>query len=349
MRRLPGPAAIAGTAVGFAILIAVLVAVLRPSGPRHELRELADLRARRAALRDTLSALVARDSLLAIARSDSSGLTLALSEEFLASLLQGITTRYLDHVAIDLGPGVEGHGGGDININTPFGRMTLGEWAVAVDVRQFGGVLSAGRPRFEITGPNRVHLEVPVRIQRGSGEMKLRFEWNSRSVFNAVCRDFKTEQIIRGTVLPQEHRVHGDLVLSAAERGIAIEPRLPREKFPISMELDAESWNQVRKTLADQDKLMRCGLLINPDSVIARLQGLGRKGLRFRLPRVFYHTVVLPAGLSRSVRILDSMVEIEATPRQLLLTPGLVWFGADVKAGRWTLIGPPAPAPEAPR
>lgn len=347
MRPRLTPVVIAGTAIALAVLIAAGVAFLRSSGPRKETHNLSKLRERRAVLQDSLAAMAARDPLLEIAKTDSSEITLALSEVFLGKLLQEITTRYLDRVVIDLGPGVTGRGKGDLDIQTPFGQMTVGKWKVLVSVRQFGGILGAGEPRFEISGTNRVHLAVPVRIQRGRGEMTLSFEWNSNSIFNIVCRDFKTVQVIRGTVLPQEHIVMGDLILSAADRGIVVDPELPRQKFPISMALDKDSWKQVREALKDQDKLLRCGLLINPDSVISRLQKLGEKGLRFKLPKVFFRTVTLPAGVTRSVRILNSSVEIVAVPRGLRISPGLVWFGADVKAQRSTDPGQRIPLPGA--
>jgi hypothetical protein len=270
--------------------------------------------------------------MLRFARGDSAAVAVALSESLLVALLERAAARYLDRVDVQL-VGLPGHGEGDLEIGTPFGKMKAGAWSVQVEVQELTGRLSADPPALDLDG-HRVHVELPVRIVDGRGAIALDFQWDSKSIFNVVCNDFETRQVLRGRVRPQRHVIRGDLVLSSNPRGIVVDPEFPRERYPISMELDAASWERIRGALEDQDKLSRCGLMMNPDSVVRELRGLGIRGLRFRLPRVVYRTFVLPASLSESVRILDAPVRLTVRPHRLRIASGIFWYGADVEVRR---------------
>ena len=334
-------------AVAAAIAVAIVLAVVwahQMSAPERESREISHLRKRRAALRDSLDRALAADSLIRIAARDSSDIAVALSGHVLVTLLQEVTTRYLDRVEVAV-EDLPGHGKGEFETNSPFGHLTVGEWKVQVRVHEFGGVLSAGLPTVDVTGTNRLHVAIPARIREGDGSLTLAFEWNSNSVFNVVCRDFKTVQTLRGRVLPQDHVVRGDFVLSAGPEGIVADPDFPPEKFPIAMSLDQASWDRIRAALEEQDKILKCGLLIDPERVIERLRALGARGLKFRLPRKMLRTIRLPASIERSVKILGSSVELSVEPRELRIDPDLFWYSARVRATRSSEPGKPLPLP----
>ncbi|MEO5616314.1 MAG: hypothetical protein ABIS67_00940 [Candidatus Eisenbacteria bacterium] len=324
---------LASAVIAVTALIAVLVPFSRRSARLGSSRELIMLRARQAELHDSLNVILARDSLMHFVRNDSSGIAVALSEPLLASMIQEAARRYLDHVEIGF-EDVEGHGGGKFEVGSPIGGLTVGDWKVNATVHEITGLLAARRPVVEVRGTNRVHLAIPVQIRKGLGTVTLAFAWNSRSVFNLLCRDFKTVQTIRGSILPQAHVVQGHMVLSASDRGIVADPDFPREKFPLSMQLAEGSWSKLRVALKEQDKFLKCGLMMNPDTVLARLRVMATEGLRFGLPRRAFRTIVLPATISQSVRILNSPVEISASPHQLRISPGLVWYSAEIDARR---------------
>ncbi|HYM80437.1 MAG TPA: hypothetical protein VEY91_03375 [Candidatus Limnocylindria bacterium] len=306
------------------------------------------LQSRQAVLRDSLSGLLARDSVLALARGDSSAIAIAMSEKLIVTLIQETATRYLDRIEIKLDSDVDGHGEGEFEVDTPLGKVTVGEWKVEVAVNEMVGVLSALTPSVDVSDTNRFHLALPIRIREGRGVVTLDFKWDSNSIFNVVCRDFATRQVLQGSILPQTHIVRGDLILSAGERGIVADPEFPSEKFPLSMALDQASWDRVRAALGEQDKLLRCGLLVNPDSVIAKLRDLGIQGLRFRLPRAVFRTFVLPTSVTQSVRILNAPVELSVTPHQLRISPGTLWYSAEIEARRSEGPAVPLPLPAGP-
>jgi hypothetical protein len=328
-------------ASALAALSAVTVVLTHQmSEPEREKREIVALLARRASLRDSLAERLEGDPLIRLAEQDSSQIAIALSEHVLAALLQEITSRYLDRVEVDI-EDLGGHGQGKFETQG-FGHLTVGEWKVVVRVHEFGGVLSAGVPAVEVTGTNRLRFAIPARIRGGDGSLTLAFEWDSKSVFNVVCRDFKTTQTLHGRVLPQRHVVRGDFVLSAGPDGIVADPDFPPERFPLAMTLDQSSWSRVRAALEEQDQLLKCGLLIDPDQVIEKLRAMGARGLKFKLPRKLLRTIRLPASIDRSVVILGSSVELSVFPHQLRITPDLFWYSAHVNASR-SSAGKPLP------
>jgi hypothetical protein len=84
---------------------------------------------------------------------------------------------------------------------------------------------------------------------------------------------------------------------------------------------------------------------MNPDTLVTKLRRLGFRGLRFRLPRAIFRTIRLPASLTKSVRILDSPVELSVAPHQLRISPGLFWYSAEIEARRSREPAGPLPLP----
>jgi hypothetical protein len=332
---------VAAAVVGIVVLGGAALWWARERREGAEAREIEGLRLRRVDLQQDLARSADRDPVLRFARDDSSSIAVAMSETLLVTLVRDATARYLDRVDIDLQDDLPGHGDGAYEMATPFGKVLVGEWSVAVEVRGMNAALAALEPTIDVSDTNRVHLGLPVEIRGGRGRLKLDFGWDSKSVFNAICRDFKTSQIIEGRILPQRHLIRGDLVLSADERGIVARPDFPAEKFPLSMDLHAESWAKLLAVLEEQDTFMRCGMMMNPDSVIARLRTLGLEGLKFKLPRSMFKTMVLPGSMLQSVQIQEASVLLSIKPHELRIRPGLIWYGADIRARR--AIGPPTP------
>lgn len=317
-----------------ALVVASLIVIgVRGANAEREMRALTEARQRHAELRDSLAARFAGDPTVRLANRDSANVVVALKTRAVVSMLQDVSRRYLDRVEVDLG-GVHGYGKGEYRAKTLFGRNKIGEWNVEADVHELRVVVSAGTPRIETSTENRLRLAIPAQISPGAGTVTVRFHWNSKSVFNALCRDFEATRTLRGRVLRQDHVVHGEYVLSAGPRGIVVDPDFPAERYPIAMELDEASWNEVRGALEEQDERARCGLLIDPDQVVRDLRAAGLSGLRFRLPHAVMRRVVLPATIQESVRILDTPVALEVRPHALRLTRAHVVYSADVGVRR---------------
>jgi len=327
------------------LLLAGLIGAVRGRLLRSEGEELERLRARRASLRDSLNEFVARDPILTMGRQDTSGIVVALSEDLVVALAQKAATHYLDRVDIDLDE-VEGHGEGAYDVKMPVvGTRRLGKWHVEVTVDELRSTMSAGTPSVDVKGGNRVHLAVPVEVHEGRGAVTLTFSWDSKSVFNLVCRDWKSRQKLTGRLRAQQHVVRGDMVFSATRQGILADPDFPPVKYPLSMELDSTSWDRVRDALEKENKALKCGLLIHRDEIVSKLRVLGIQGLKFGIPRATFRPFVIPASISESVRILNSPVNLAVTPHELKITPDMLWYSAEVTATKASGPAPPLPIP----
>jgi hypothetical protein len=302
---------------------------------------IAELRAAHEALHDSLEALVAGDSLLLAAAADTGQVIVALREPLVENLVNEVTRRYLDRVEVHLTPDVEVEESGEVRVKVLVARVKAGDWHVHLTIHRIDGVLRAKPPAVTVTGTNRLELALPVTLEDGRGEATLRFRWDAAGVAGAVCGDFETTQRITGRVLPAGYTIDGAFVLSANERTIVAEPEFPAEKFRLVVDLSPESWDEVRRTLASQDKIFKCGIALDPPDVIQKLRALGRKGFNVKLPRSIFRTVELPASVSEAVTVETRRVELSVRPNVLRVTPRTVWYSAAVQ----TAISDAVPAP----
>jgi len=292
---------------------------------------LQELRSSHEALHDSLESLVAGDSLLAAAAGDSGEVVLAVRETLMERLIHEVTRRYLDRVELSLEPEVQVREEGEIKVKTFLGRIKAGDWKVRLTIHSIRGVLRAKPPAVSVTGTNRIHLVVPVVIEEGQGAATVRFTWDAKSVAGVVCGDFETAQRVTGRVVPQEYSIDGDFVLSAGERTVLAQPEFPEEKFRLRVDLSDESWAQVERTLASQDKIFKCGIAMDPKKVIPQLRALGRKGFNIKLPRSIFRTVELPASVSESVEVEERQVALAVQPNALRVTPRTFWYSVAVQ------------------
>jgi hypothetical protein len=317
------------------VLIAALV--LSGCGRRREARQadahLEALRTERAVLHDRLEGLIDRDTYLASALADSAEVVLALPEEVIHDLFHEVIRIYFDRVELSLEPDdLEVNEDGELRVSTFLGKMTAGSWKVHLDIHALRGVLSAGAAKVALTGTNRLHMEVPARLMRGSGNATMKFEWDPRGLANVVCDRYSTTQALSGDVIPREYWLRGDFVLSAGEENLMADPVFPPEKFVISVEPSEATWNAVREKLETQDKLFKCGLVFDPDDVVEKLKALGKRGFKVKLPRSMFREVRLPASISKSVKVGSSVVDLSVAPNTLRVTPTTFWYSARVDA-----------------
>jgi hypothetical protein len=98
------------------------------------------------------------------------------------------------------------------------------------------------------------------------------------------------------------------------------------------VDLEEQSWADVRSALAEQDRLFKCGLGINPDEILPKLRGRLGEGFELNLPRAIFRPVDLPAGLRQSVAVEDTQVELTVRTDALRVAPDAVWYAAAVRS-----------------
>lgn len=319
-----------------ALLLLSLSACARPN--RDEVRS---LERQRDALRAELARLTSRDPLLVTARRDPGNVAVVLRTSFVQALVRDAVARYLDRVRLDLAPDLRIEQRGKVKVPALFGRITAGSWRARIRLERVEALLAAGPPTLTTAKDNRLGMTVPLRISEARGTGSVRFAWDASGVAAAVCRDFRTSLRIQASVPPGEYPLLGSVRLGMEAGSLVAIPEAAHRNPGIRLPLDLSkaSWARVRRVLEGQDKLLRCGIALDPDGVMEKLRALLARGIRLRLPASLFRALTLPGGVQESVQIESRSVELSVRPARLELGPQMVWYSAHVE----TRIGAPLP------
>jgi hypothetical protein len=314
-----------------AVVALILLQALRPSAAGDPAAaRLVELRREREELRQRLDAAVAKDPLATRALGLDADVALVVRTGFVEALLAEVTHQYFDDVEVDLGA-VEATAGGVIRAKTAVGRLKVGEWRLAARIEALRGRLRAGHPQLSFHD-DRLDVEVPVEVSPARGRIALDFGWDSSGLANVVCGDFKLRRVLEGRVLRQTHRLSVTIRLASGDGFLSATPVLSERSLPLRVDLDPESWAQVRDALASQDRLGRCGMVLKPDKVLAELRGLAARGIGVRLPDELARSVRLPAHLEQVVRLGPRAVEVTLRRAAFRLDSRLLWSSARISA-----------------
>ncbi len=289
---------------------------------------------RRAALHDSLEAVIAHDPIIEHALADEGNVNIAVESQFLIRLMRRVLDTYFDRVDLSLHPRSRVHHDGELRVGTPLGKVTVGAWTVDLTVQSIAGTLRTGAPRLSVTRPDYIDVAVPVHLEKGRGTGALTFAWDSRSLTSVLCRDFTVTDQLTGRILPSDYVVHGGFHVRARGTQLVLVPDFPRERYLLKVDLVPESWDRVNAALAAQTPTERCGTLLRPAVVMERLQEIGQRGFRVALPRSIFRPIVLPAAVSETVEVEDRKMKLVVTPQQLHVGPGFFWYSARAAAHR---------------
>jgi hypothetical protein len=248
----------------------------------------------------------------------------------LARLALRVSQGYLQRVEVDLAD-VDAHAGGELERKTVFGRVTLGEWDVDVNVSRLVGSLAAGTPEVRLRGPDLIEIQVPVHVRKTPGSASVTLTWDSKALANVVCKDFELTREVKGNVRGQEHVLRGAMRLSNAGALVTATPEFPDRTLDLKLDVAGDSWAVVEEALRSQDKLGRCGLLMNPDKGLVKLQALVDRGVKVKLPDSIFRPVSLPARLESTVRVDQRSVDLVVKAESLRVTPEILWSSANIQ------------------
>jgi hypothetical protein len=296
--------------------------------PDHTARDVQE----RDRLERRLDELLPRDAFVAGALAGGGDVQVALRSALAAAIVGDVARHYLDRVELELVLEKRVHESGTFKVGTLLGKMTAGEWTADVVVHRVRGVLSARSPELGVPAENRLRVQLPVTLERAEGSATVSFRWDARGVAGVVCRDFEVSRTIRGRVLAQEYTVDGTVGLEAGPRSVRAVPVYTRHPYRLRMDLVPESWADVERAVNEQDKLLRCGLGIDPKDVMPKLSQLLRKGFDVRLPRSLFRPVDLPASVGGSVTLWDREVDLMLATEGLEVTAEAVRYRARITA-----------------
>jgi hypothetical protein len=279
---------------------------------------------------------VRRDPVAARALADPGQLVIAVRSSLIEDLAARVARQYLQQVTVDL-TALETRAEGKLRKDTFVGRQKVGEWAVAVVINALVGQLRAGQPRLSFAR-NVLEVELPLEAQAASGHVGLHFSWKSASGVSLVCKDFDVDLELDGRVPRQQQVLRGRIELGADGDALTATPVVDERSFPLKIELTGASWGKVATALRSQDSLGRCGMFLDPQSVLRRLHELVVEGIEIRLPRSIFRPVRLPARFEQTVRVSDSVVQLSLAGERLRASESMLWSSTVVSVA----AGPPA-------
>lgn len=326
--------------------VASLVVVLagpgcsdRPPATTDALR-LQGLRASHQRLHRQLETVLAQYPVATRAFADPGQIVVAIHSRWIEALMTRVARQYFDQVTLDLAS-VEASSTGRIDKDSVLGHFKVGDWRVDIVIDSLRGVLAAGPPRLAFRGPDLLEIALPVDVREALGQASIRFAWDSSSMTNAVCKDFELRRTLSGSVMSQTHEIKGALRLSSKEGSIVAVPLFPDRTLALRVTFPPESWSIVDSALRSQNSLGKCGLLLKPEVVVAKLHELAEGGIRVTLPASIFRTIRLPARIGRSVEIAVHKVGVEVSAERLWFDHQVLWSSASVRVSNEGQTGTP--------
>jgi hypothetical protein len=296
----------------------------RPRGGKH----LGDARQLFVEMHQRLEELIAKQPRLLEAERTPGDIVAALSAAVAKDVLSEVARRYLDRVVLELSS-IEVDKAGSIEKDTFLGHMR-GDWKARVTIQRVSGVLRAGPPRVDFAEGNWMIAAMSVSIEGGQGVGTVDFAWDAHSLAKLVCRDFAVTQPIDGRVLPEQTPLTARFLLAAAPGSLRAEPRF-EASFRLHVALSQRSWAAVREKLEAQDTLLKCGIALHPDQVMAFLHELVDRGFRVRLPPRLLRPIHLQTPVNESLQVQDRWVQVKVARTELRTTPEAIWYSASLQ------------------
>lgn len=295
---------------------------------------IASLQRARDELRERLLALAAKDAVLASA--PDAEVLVGVPEGVAAEMLGRITTRLVHQVQVVLRD-LDVRKAGEVH--TQGFVKTPGRYRLHLRIHEVTGVLEPGTPKLDFRSDG-IGIALPVRIARGEGRATLRFAWESRGIAGLACGDFRAEIPVSGRVVPRTYPVRGTFALELEDGALVATPSFPDLEVNLQVEPSPETWKEVERVLSGRS--LQCRAALKMVDVPALLRRRLERGFDVKVPQKVFRPLRLPAALRREVTVAGRTHVVLTVPRELALTPRVVWLGADVKGE----ARPSASAPE---
>ena len=319
------------------LALAGLVCQSKPPGAAQTSAELDALENTRDQLRERLAAVRAADPRLL--QAPAADVLIGMPVTFTSGLVQEVTRAFLDQVEIVLRD-IKVHKEDDVKAKTWLGTITPGRFVLDLALQEVHALLKPGMPEVDFKG-DRLSLALPVALSEGEGRATVTFDWKSSGLGSVVCEDFKVVQQVSGRVAPHSYTIKGGFALSVEDGLLVAGPDFPDLVVRLIVEPSEQTWRGVDAAI--KERSWKCEKALNAVNVTGILKDLLAKGFNVRVPKKIFKPIRLPAGLQASLSLEGQPYALGVTPLALRITPDILWFGADVSAGR----GAASPVPPA--
>lgn len=288
--------------------------------PEMLLRRIVELDTERTALRARLDELAGRDPRLE--GMPDTPVRVAVPTTLARDLVERVMAGVADQITLEL-RNIRVRKNGTVRR-----VVTLGTYDLNVTVTRVEARLKAGIPRLTFGG-DRVAIALPLTLASGTGRATLDFVWDGRTIGGAVCGDMHVTQEVTGTVVPRTYALNGALQLTATEREIVVQPRLPRLRVKIDVNPAAASWAAAQKILDDKRGL--CGFVLDRVDVMGFVERLIARGFDVRLPTEKVKAMALPVAVENTLLVRGEPVALGIRIGELKITEHAIWLGAHIK------------------
>lgn len=295
--------------------------------------ELAGLGTEVDSLRALFEQRLVEDTLLRRLADAEGDILLGLRTPFVQNVARWAARGYFDDVELHLRLDETVDEGDEVRVKVGPISIDAGDWRVEVTINSVHARLRADSIGLTVADSNSMSALLIVEVSEGRGEADIRFEWDATTVASIVCRDFEMNETFGGIVEPFTYPVEGRYEFVASADGILAIPRFERPRLRVSPLPTEESWDRARAILDEQNDIFKCGLALQPQDMMDRLDRLLRIGFEFQLPEVLFQPIRLPARIEDRVDVGARRIEIRNVPVWLEMSPAAIWYGSTLEVG----------------
>ncbi len=308
--------------------------VLEPADRKRAEKEVARLYHRgllipeRNALLRRVRALAARDSLWQGLVASDRDVVAIVPLPVLQMLCNRVARNYVQGARLDFDPNVQTHVDQEVRFKLLGGSVGAGHIVGDLRVKHLHGQLRVeGDPELKLLPPDGLQLITPIRVLQGSGRVELDMKWDPTFLVSTVCHGFGFQESLTGDVLPFSHVIQARIQFGAEGSRFVGRPVVRRDRVSVPCEFTPASLVKVRAALLEQDKLLKCGMVMNADTVLTRLRTLIRHNVQFGLPRTLFKPFSLPLNLQGQYDAEDFRVTAQMEDPEVVVRPDYLRFG----------------------
>lgn len=251
---------------------------------------------------------------------------LAIPTAFLRTVVERVFGDVVNHITLRLS-GIKAHVAKSVRK-----VVKVGEFVVDVEITEVVAKLQAGNPNV-VFGGDSISMSLPIEIAEGHGNATVHFVWNGKNIADLACGDLDITQKVSGDVIPSGYVLSGALKLKSSGRDVVGTLEFPETKLRIRVNPSKESWDAIHAILDEKGGV--CGWVLDKVDVPKLLANIvEEKGFNVRLPVDKLKPFMLPAGVSDSVKVGDSILLVDAKTNLIRINPDAVWYGASVSLKR---------------
>jgi len=300
-----------------------------------------------AAARDSIlrrvQALAARDSLWQGILSSDRDVVVLVPQSLCQVLCNRVARSYLQGVQLDLDPKVSVHLDEQIRVRALGGNVGAGKIVGDLRVTSLRGRLRVSEdPRLALVPPDGFEIVAPVRVQEGKGRVRLDMRWDPSFLVSIVCRGFGFGETLSGEVLPFSHVLRTRVRFQTRGSRFVGRPLVRSDRVSVPCEFTPASYTKVRAALLEQDRLLRCGLVMDADTVLEKVRGLVRHSVRFTMPSTLFKPFGFPLFLEEEYTAGEFRIAAVARKPEVVVRPSYLrlGFNADLAVRNQQMIRP---------